>query len=53
MLSRYVTDIDQWCMLAIISTAPSFQTGFLRDFIYRYIELKTHVGVQVIVSKLK
>ncbi|KAI3398865.1 hypothetical protein diail_8374 [Diaporthe ilicicola] len=43
----YVTDIDSWCMLAIISTAPRLQAAFLRDFIYRYIELKTHVGIQV------
>ncbi|KAK2598423.1 hypothetical protein N8I77_011843 [Diaporthe amygdali] len=43
----YITDIDSWCMLAIVSTVPSLQAAFLRDFVYRHIEFKTHVGVQV------
>lgn len=44
---RYTTDLDCWNLLAIIATASESQGDHLRDFIYRHIEFKTFVGVQV------
>jgi len=46
----YVTNLDPWSTLAIVSTIPSSQVRYLRDFIYRHISLKTFIGAHISVS---
>lgn len=46
----YVTDLDCWSFLAIVSTAPKLQAQYLRDFMYKHISFKTFIGVQLPVS---
>ena len=43
---RYVTNLDCWSLLAIITTTPEVQAAYLRDFIYKYLEFKTYMGVR-------
>jgi hypothetical protein len=46
-LLRYVTDFDPYCALALVSTVSSLQAAFLRDFIHKYLALRSSIGVEI------
>lgn len=46
-ICRYITDVDCWAILAIAATASQRQAGYLRDFIYRHLALKTFFRIHM------
>ena len=45
--TRYITDLDPLCALAIAATASPRQAEFLRDFIYKYLACRALIGVEI------
>ncbi|KAF4636197.1 hypothetical protein G7Y89_g1892 [Cudoniella acicularis] len=45
--NEYVTDLDRFYGLAIVFTVSSFQAAFIRDFLHRYLSLRSLIGVDI------
>jgi hypothetical protein len=43
----YITDLDPFCALALASTASHLQAAYLRDFMYRHLNFRSFLGVQI------
>lgn len=45
--SIFITDINRWAMMAIMSTATIEQSKALRDTFYRYLAFKSFIGTSI------